>query len=222
MSMNSEHIPVTQILYLDVDPSKDLTDAHSEAGHDWAEMLELSKSSPDFREQYWGRGHERPEKVRLHIVRDTVDQHDAFRGSESGDRFHALLRKLVQPNTAPVIRHVLLHDTELKDRCRAHEAPITGSALYVNSNAVFHDYVWPLWTHIVRHAPGNQGVAGGRVLDHESGKDAYLVYVGWVTNDDHQRFRQSPLCADRRIVLTMGNDAQDEYYHVVFENGQKK
>ena len=222
MSSIPEHIPVTQILYLEVDPSRDLKDANSEAGRDWAEMLKLSKTSPDFRDQYWGRGHELPQKVRLHIVRNTLDQHHAFRNSESGNSFHALLMKLIQPNTTPVIRHVLLHDTELKDRCRAHEAPITGSALYVNSNNVFHDYVWPLWTHIVRYAPGNRGVAGGRVLDHESGNDAYLVYVGWIANDDHQRFRQSPLCADRRIILKMGNDEQDEYYHIVFENEQKK
>ncbi|KAJ9617683.1 hypothetical protein H2204_013558 [Knufia peltigerae] len=216
-------IPVTEILYLDVDPKSDLRDADSDAGRVWREMLELARTSPGFRDQYWGRGHEFPEKVRLHIVRDTLEQHRDFKNSESGQMFFTLAGKLVRDDSAPVVvRHVLLHDTELNDGRRlAREAPITGSALYVNSDDVFHDYVWPLWTHIVRHAPGNQGVAGGRVLDHESGRDAYLVYVGWETNDDHQRFRQSPLCADRRVILKMGNDAQEEYYHVVFEKKEQ-
>lgn len=217
MSANSENVPVTQILYLEVDPSKDLKDINLEAGQTWSEILKLNEKSPGFQQQYWGRGHELPEKLRLHIVRATLDQHHAFRSSEDGVRFYALLDKLILSNTKPVVRHVLLQDTELSDRCCAREAPITGSAIYVNSNDVFHDLAWPLWTHIVRYAPGNQGIAGGLVLDHESGNKAYLVYVGWVSDDDHQRFRQSPQCADRRSILKMGNDAQDEYYHVVFE-----
>lgn len=216
MPATSELVPVTEILYLDIEREKDLKIENSEAGKSWARMLELARSSLGFQKLYWGRALEHPDKVRLHIVRQTLSQHQDFQASEGGREFSSLLSRLVRTGTEPVIRHVLLQDTVPQNGI-AHEAPLTGSAIYVNSNEVYSDYAWPLWTHIVRHAQGNRGVAGGRVIGSEDGKEAYLVYVGWETNDHHQAFRKSPACADRRVILTLGNDGQHEYYHIVFE-----
>ena len=220
MSSSTEAIPVTEIWYLEVDPDKDLKDTNSEAARIWYEILELSERQAGFQEQYWGRGLEEPTKVRLHIVRETLEQHEGFRRSESGAKFHFLLQQLIQPGSGPETHHVLLQDFTPGDVCLARHAPVTGTAIYLSSNEVFALYAWPLWTHIVRHAPGNKGVAGGRVLDHPIGEEAYLVYVGWESNAFHQEFRKSPLCCDRRIILTSGNKGQFEYYHIVFEKSQ--
>lgn len=214
-----QQLSVTEITYLEIDESKDLKDEHSESGHSWHEVLALNADFSGFIEQYWGRGMEGefPQRVRLHVVRSTLEEHQAFHASAAGERAKAVLWELT--NVKPTIRHALMQDfSASEDGCLARHAPATGSAIYLNSTDVFHSYSWPLWTHIVRHAPGNKGVAGGRIIDHENGQDAYLVYVGWDTNDSHQAFRKSPACADRRVILTLGTDEQTEYYHTIFEN----
>ena len=222
MSSNSDKVPVTELLYLEIDPAKDLKNASSEAGRIWEEILHLSEQHEGFHELYWGRGLEDPAKLRLHIVRDTVDQHDDFRGTEAGKRFDGQLLQLIKQGTSPISRYVLLQDFTPIDTPLARTAPVTGTALYLSANEVFNEYAWPLWTHIVRHAPGNRGVAGGRLLTPVDGQDSYLVYVGWETNEHHQKFRQSPLCSDRRIILTHGNSGQYEYYHIMFEGRRLK
>ena len=226
MTTSSEPLPVTEILYLEVDPTKDLNDSISEAGRLWADILALStESAHGFRNQYWGRGIspelylntvEEPSKVRLHIVRGTFHQHTAFRVSTAGQKFHSLLSQIINPDTEIKIRHALLHDFVVNDGCHAVQAPMTGSALYSDSNDVFANYAWPLWTTIVGRTSGVRGVAGGRVLASEGEKESYLVYVGWDCYESHQKFRKSPLCADRRIILTEGNSGQVEYYHLAF------
>jgi hypothetical protein len=59
--------PVTQIIYLDVDPSLELDDTSSEAGRTWSTILDEIETSPGFQRLYWGRRLELPEKVQLHI-----------------------------------------------------------------------------------------------------------------------------------------------------------
>jgi hypothetical protein len=230
MTIASESLPVTEILYLEIDPAKDLQDSNLEAGKLWADILALStESTHGFQDQYWGRGISRelfpdtveePSKVRLHIVRGTLDQHTAFQSSANGQKFNSLLKQIINPGTEIKIRHVLLLDFAVSNGCRAVQAPVTGSALYPDSNDSFADYAWPLWTTIVGRTTGVQGVSGGRVLASEGEKGGYLVYVGWDRYESHQKFRKSQLCADRRIILTEGNSGQVEYYHLAFENGK--
>ena len=217
-SAEEQQLPVTEITYLEIDASENLKDTESESGRSWKEVLVLNAESSGFIEQYWGRGMvgEFPERVRLHVIRATLEDHHAFHASPAGEKAKKALQELTK--VMPIVRHALMQDfSASEDGCLARRAPVTGSALYLNSTEVFHSYSWPLWTHIVRHAPGNKGVAGGRVIDHENGHDAYLVYVGWDTNDSHQAFRKSSACADRRVILTLGTDQQTEYYHTVFE-----
>ena len=45
MIIASESLPITEILYLEIDPAKDLKDNNSEAGKLWAGILSLSAES---------------------------------------------------------------------------------------------------------------------------------------------------------------------------------
>ena len=230
MVISSESLPVTEILYLDIDPAKSLKDGNLDARSLWAGILSLSANSGyGFQDQYWGRGLtpelfistiEEPSKVRLHIVRDTLSEHSAFHSSTSGESFRTLLNQVIMPGTDIKIRHALLQDFVVSNGCRAVQAPVTGSAFYRDSTDAFADYAWPLWTTIVGRTSGVRGVSGGRVLASEGENEGYLVYVGWDNYDSHQKFRKSQLCSERRIVLTEGNSGQVEYYHLAFENAK--
>ncbi len=58
---------VTQIIYLSIDPSKDLTKPNSEAGRTWADALNVVERHVGFRRLYWGRSPEDMSKVQLHV-----------------------------------------------------------------------------------------------------------------------------------------------------------
>jgi len=58
---------VTQIIYLTVDPDKNLTDAKSEAGRTWTEALRVIENHVGFRRLYWGRSPEDTSEVQLHV-----------------------------------------------------------------------------------------------------------------------------------------------------------
>jgi len=59
--------PVTQILYIDVNPAHNLEDADTSAGKVWVELLDLIQDAPGFRRLYWGQRLEEPEKVQIHV-----------------------------------------------------------------------------------------------------------------------------------------------------------
>lgn len=59
--------PVTQILYVDVDPAHILEDADTPAGKLWVDLLDLLQDTPGFRRLYWGQRLEEPEKVQVHV-----------------------------------------------------------------------------------------------------------------------------------------------------------
>jgi hypothetical protein len=66
-------------------------------------------------------------------------------------------------------------------------APFTGSAIYVSTDAAWHEGAWPLWTHIVRYVDGCLGCAGGKVIESVDGhEDSYIVYVGWESIEKHE------------------------------------
>ena len=56
---------------------------------------------------------------------------------------------------------------EFTPGCKAlgKSAPFTGSAIYLEPNAAWHEGAWPLWTHIVRYIDGCMGCAGGQILE---------------------------------------------------------
>lgn len=204
---------VTEILHLKIDPSKNLSSLTSAVGQSWAKVLKLNEQSAGFHDQTWSRGYEEPESVRLHVTRDTLEQHTAFHESDSGKAFDQLLQTLIEHDSQLKIHHVTLsHITQ-----SALTAPLTGTALYLFTTEVFTDLVWPLWTHIVRHVPGCLGITSGKVLDHESGHDAFLVYVGWESLEVHSKYWEDPGLDDKRGILDMGNGGRIEFCHVVFE-----
>lgn len=205
-------MPVTEIWYAKIDPSEDLTSLTSGAAKTWATLLELAEQSDGFLKQTWSRGYEEPAAVRLHIVRNTLEHHTAFQNSESGKSFNTILQGLIIPGSQLEAHHVVLEDIIGS----ALTAPFTGTALYLSTNEVFTDLVWPLWTHIVRHVPGCMGIMSGKVLDHKSGQEAFLVYVGWKSLELHSAYWEDPGIDDKRGILDMGNGGRTEFYHVVF------
>lgn len=59
--------PATQIIYLTVDPDKDLKDTTTEAGKSWSRALDLLQQHIGFQRLYWGRSPEDKSKVQLHV-----------------------------------------------------------------------------------------------------------------------------------------------------------
>lgn len=57
----------TQIIYLTIDPSIDLTNPQTKGGRAWSEALDLLESHVGFRRLYWGRSPEDMSKVQLHV-----------------------------------------------------------------------------------------------------------------------------------------------------------
>jgi hypothetical protein len=57
-------LPVTQIIHLRLAPSQDigLTDRK-----EWQDALTVCEGSSGFKRLYWGRSHEHPEHLELHI-----------------------------------------------------------------------------------------------------------------------------------------------------------
>lgn len=207
-------MPVTEIWYTRIDPSESLASHTSGTGKTWTVLLDLVEQSDGFLEQTWSRGYEEPTAVRLHIVRNTLEQHKAFHESDSGRLFKMSLQSLMESGPELQAHHVVLETVTGSPL----SAPFTGTALYLSTNEVFTDLVWPLWTHIVRHVPGCIGVMSGKVLDHKSGHEAFLVYVGWESLELHSAYWEDPGLDDKRGILDMGNRGRTEFYHVVFNN----
>lgn len=212
---NIAAMAVTEILWMRIDPAKDLADSGSNAGKAWSELKHLAAQSPGFLDQTWCRGYEDPHMVRFHIVRSTLEEHTTFAKSSEGQKFHAILKDIIEPNTEIEIQHVALSDFSEN----ALKAPITGTALYLSTNEIFTTLVWPLWTHIVRHKRGFRGLTTGKVLDHKSGQECYLVYAGWDSLEAHREYWEGEDIRNKDGILDMGNGGRTEFYHLVFEQG---
>jgi hypothetical protein len=156
----------------------------------------------------------------MRTVRTDLAQHRNFIYSASYDRFLSLVRPLLTPNSpAPFARHVrLTHFTPDRPSPVSPSSPVTGSAIYLSTDATWHEGAWPLWTHIVRHVSGCVGIAGGELLEEVDGhKRCYLVYVGWESIEKHEEYHHTEHFAKRRIVLGLGNKGYREYAHMKFE-----
>lgn len=121
----------------------------------------------------------------------------------------------------------------------AFDAPVTGTAVYVDTTSAWHEGSWPCWTHIVRHIKGNSGIVGGRLLEDVDAQDTkafagmssaidpgagrtkfencYLVYVGWDSIKDHNDYHHTQHFKDHGVVLRIGNSGWREYGHIKFE-----
>jgi hypothetical protein len=98
------------------------------------------------------------------------------------------------------VRYVALRDFTPSSKALGRGAPFTGTAIYLEPTAAWHEGAWPLWTHIVRHIDGCLGCSGGEISDSTEllekpvimgdvkvdddgkGKEewkGFLVYVGW-------------------------------------------
>lgn len=239
---------VTQIIYLAIPSKHNLTDTKSYAGGLWARTLDLITSSQGFKRLYWGRSLERPEHVELHIVRSTLKQHHDFLSSPAFRDAKAFLELLAPtPSAKPIkaIRHAGLTDQTPNCQALAKGAPFTGTAIYLRPTRAWNEGAWPLWTNIVPAVDGNLGCAGGTMLepfelledpmligaDGKMGKsrmkkgtlwEGYVVYVGWASVEQHERYHHTKHFREHSVVLRCGNEGFAEYGHVVFEGSREK
>ncbi|ORY66111.1 uncharacterized protein BCR38DRAFT_522962 [Pseudomassariella vexata] len=207
--------PVTQIIYLQIGIDKDLTDAKSDAGKTWREALDILQSHEGFQRLYWGRSPEDMTKVQLHVVRNHLSQHQSLQSSPQYTSFQSLLQSLIIPTTQPLTRHALLEENTPNCCSLGKGAPVTGTAIYVGTDAAWHEGAWPLWTHIVRYVDGCLGCAGGKLLEPVDGyQNCFLVYVGWETIEKHEAYHHTEHFRQRYIILRSGNKGFREYGHL--------
>ncbi|KAH8681601.1 hypothetical protein BX600DRAFT_544134 [Xylariales sp. PMI_506] len=218
-------IAATQIHYFTISPEKDLTDANSEAGKTWAKALDLLEEHEGFRRLYWGRSPEDRSKVQLHVVREDNSQHKSFLASPRYGEFKALAYQLVviPPSSSEfLVRHAQLRDWTENPKALGRGAPFSGTAVYVDTDAAWHEGAWPLWTHVVRHVDGCLGVTGGPVEETVDGRaGCYVVYVGWESVEKHDGYHHTDHFRQHYIILQKGNKGYREYGHVTFEGGRE-
>ncbi|KAK4501306.1 hypothetical protein PRZ48_007114 [Zasmidium cellare] len=156
----TSNAPVTQIIHLGF---KRNTDANLDDAGLWSEALNACEKSPGLQRLYWARSLEHPEHVELHLVRQSLSQHQDYLKSPNHKTFLAIIEKLSAQIKS--IRHAQIKSWTPTDKSLARGAPVTGTAIYFNTTEVWNDYVWPLWTHIVRHIDGCIGCSGGPLLE---------------------------------------------------------
>ncbi|KIX03344.1 uncharacterized protein Z518_06896 [Rhinocladiella mackenziei CBS 650.93] len=213
---------VTQIIYLTIPADKDLTDSKLNAGNAWSQALDVIEQHVGFRRLYWGRSAEDMSQVQLHVARDQLAQHLDFLNSAQYPKFQKLLQPLLDPSTTLLVRHAFLQDFTPKCHALGKGAPFTGTAIYVSTNAAWHEGAWPLWTHIVRCVDGCLGCAGGTVVEPVDGHaNSYIVYVGWESIEKHEAYHHTSHFAKRRVILGLGNKGYREYGHIKFEGSRE-
>ncbi|RVX72574.1 hypothetical protein B0A52_03970 [Exophiala mesophila] len=217
--------PATQIIYLTVDPDKDLKDTTTESGKSWSRALDLLQQHIGFQTLYWGRSPEDRSKVQLHVVRAHLSQHYDFVNSSRYPDFLAALptTPVSTPSSPPLTRHTQLQafTPSALTRALSPSTPVTGSAIYISTTPTWHEGAWPLWTHVVRYVDGCLGCVGGKVLEKVDGFDnCYIVYVGWESIEKHERYHHTKHFEQRRVILGLGNAGYREYGHIKFE-GQR-
>ena len=155
-------------------------------------------------------------------VRDQLSQQQDFLNSPRFSRFQDALQQLINPSTKLFVRHAYL--SEFTPNCQAlgKGAPFTGSAIYVSTDAAWHQGAWSLWTHIVRHVDGCLGCAGGRVVEAVDGQEnSFIVYVGWESIEKHEAYHHTKHFENRRVILALGNKGYREYGHIAFEGSRE-
>lgn len=234
---------VTQIVYLTIPPNKSLIDADSSSGRIWSEALDSIADTRGYQELRWARSVEQPDKVQLHIIRKSLEDHKKWASSEGYGAFLKSLSALLDGSFAqPVVRHVIPMTTFTSSPTTPFRAPVTGTAIYLRTTSAWHEGAWPCWTHVVRHVPGCTGIAGGKLLEpfnastsatlagassskyaaagSASGQeidDCYLVFVGWESIKAHSDYHHTKHFRDHGIILTIGQEGWREYGHVKFE-----
>lgn len=156
---------ITQILYFTIPPSNDLKDASSEAGKKWLQALNEIEGSAGYERLFWGRSVEQPEKVQLHVVRSSIEEHKSHLASASLARFLEHVTPLVNATVQPVVRHVTSMHNYTSTPTTPFHAPVTGATIYVRTTFAWDEGAWPCWTHIVRHVKECTGIAGGKLLE---------------------------------------------------------
>lgn len=60
-------MPVTQIIYLQIPPDRELKESSTYHAKLWTSALDVIERSDGFQRVYWGRSLERPENVQVHV-----------------------------------------------------------------------------------------------------------------------------------------------------------
>ncbi|KAF7191829.1 hypothetical protein HII31_06874 [Pseudocercospora fuligena] len=233
----TSNAPVTQIIHLRL-PSK--TEKPIFEHHRWNDVLEAIEKAPGFLRVYWGQSLEHPQHIEIHIVRETLQQHQDFLKSRDYQQVRFLIETIIGDVQMPVIRHAQMIDWTPQSQALARGAPFTGTAIYLKTTDAWDEGAWPLWTHIVRYIDGCVGCSGGPLLepvetvpgprDQLMEKKApsqkfdrcYIVYVGWATTEQHHAYHHTKHFAEHAVILSCGNEGFAEYGHIVFKGSREK
>lgn len=100
-------------------------------------------------------------------------------------------------------------------------APVTGTAIYLTTSAPGWEKTWALWTTLVPSVKGCLGCTGGWIAEPVEGYEAYVVYVGWESIQDHDDYHHTKDFARKRVILGQHNDGWRGYGHVRFVGGRE-
>lgn len=154
-----------------------------------------------------------------YAVWDSLHHGNLFSSSQRYHRDFLPVIKTLADGQEPQTRHATLRN-QVPDNPFGPEMlgfPI-GTAIYLGTDAAWHEGAWPLWTHVVRHVDGCKGIAGGSVVEPVGGlQGGYLVYVAWESVGHHKAYHRTQHFARLGVILGIGNKGWVEYGHVVFE-----
>jgi hypothetical protein len=227
MDLGRPAIP-TQMTILPIDRKFEIDDTKSESGQLWASVVAIFKQSPGFHRLYWGRHVEEPNKVQLHIARNSLHQHYAFLASEGWlEEIPKLLSPILTHGSKIsdfTVRHAMLSENTPGAKALGRGAPVTGTAIYLITDRRAWESAWLLWSTIVPKVPGCLGVTGGWVLEpvdgHEGG--CFVAWVGWENVEVHDTYHHTADFRKKSVVLSQANKGWREYGHVAFSHGAEK
>jgi hypothetical protein len=221
MDLGMPAIP-TQMIILPIDSKSNIDDTKSDSGRLWASVVAIIEQSPGFHRLYWGRHVEEPDKVQLHIARNSLHQHYAFLASKTWlEEIYKLLSPILTDGSKLsdfTVRHAMLSENTPRAKALGRGAPVTGTAIYLINDRRAWESAWLLWSTIVPNVPGCLGVAGGWIVEpvdgHEGG--CFIAWVGWENVQVHDAYHHTADFRKRSVILSQANKGWREYGHVAY------
>ena len=157
-------------------------------------------------------------------MRDSLHQHFTFLKSPEWEEFgRSLAPILTNDFKSSTVRHAMISEQSPNAQSLGKGAPVTGTAIYLATDARAWEAAWTLWSTIVPTVPGCMGVAGGWMIEPVDGhEECYIVWVGWENTEVHDAYHHTKDFRKRGIILSQANSGYREYGHVAFRDSRSK